>query len=145
MLLFWLSRHNSAAVSTVAASFDAVADALGSSLVLGVAGAAATMALAIPLGLLTARYQGRLITLLERTAWLAQGVPGIVVALALVTLTIDYAEPLYQTEALLVGAYAILFLPLALVSIRSALLQAQVGLEEAGRTLGLGLSPPPGG
>ena len=138
MLLFWLSRHDSAAISTVTASFDGVADALGSSLLLAAAGAVATMGLAIPLGILTARYQGRLITLLERSAWLAQGVPGIVVALALVTLTLDYAEPFYQTAALLVGAYAILFLPLALVSVRSALLQAQAGLEEAGRTLGLG-------
>ena len=138
MVLFWLSRHNSAAVSTVVASFDGVTDALGSSLWLAASGAAVTMVLAIPLGILTARYQGPLITLLERTAWLAQGVPGIVVALALVTLTLDHAEPLYQTPGLLVLAYAILFLPLALVSVRAALLQAQAGLEEAGRTLGLG-------
>ncbi len=138
MLLFWLSRHNSAAISTVGASFGGVMGALGWSLLLGGAGAVATMVLAIPLGVLTARYHGRLITLLERAAWLAQGVPGIVVALALVTLTLGYAQPLYQTGALLVGAYAILFLPLALVSVRAALLQAQSGLEEAGRTLGLG-------
>ncbi len=76
--------------------------------------------------------------MLERTAWLAQGVPGIVVALALVSLTLDFAEPLYQTSLLLVLAYAILFLPLGLVSVRSALLQAQAGLEDAGRALGLG-------
>ena len=138
MVLFWLTRHNSAAVSTVVASFGGVADALGASLVLGGAGAAATMALAVPLGVLATRYDGWLITLLERCAWLAQGVPGIVVALALVTLTLGYAEPLYQTGSLLVVAYAILFLPLALVSVRAAMLQTQTGLEEAGRTLGLG-------
>ena len=71
-------------------------------------------------------------------AWLSQGVPGIVVALALVTLTLGFAEPLYQTSTLLVLAYAILFLPLALVSVRAALLQAQARHAEAGRTLGLG-------
>ncbi len=138
MVLFWLSRHNSAAVSTVVATFDGVAGALGASLLLGVAGAVVTIVLAVPLGVLTTRYKGGLITALERTAWLAQGVPGIVVALALVTLTLGYAQPLYQTGALLVIAYAILFLPLALVSVRAALLQSQAGLEEAGRTLGLG-------
>jgi iron(III) transport system permease protein len=138
MVVFWLSRHNSAAVSTVAATFQGVTEALGSSLLLGVSGAAVTMMFAVPLGVLAARYDGGLVTLLERTAWLAQGVPGIVVALALVTLTLGYAEPLYQTGTLLVLAYAILFLPLALVSVRAALLQAQVRLEESGRTLGLG-------
>jgi iron(III) transport system permease protein len=38
---------------------------------------------------------------------------------------------------LLVIAYAILFLPLALVSVRSAFLQAQKRLEDIGRSLGL--------
>jgi iron(III) transport system permease protein len=137
-ILFWLTRHNSAAVSTVAASGPLLLDATLSSVCLGLAGAALTMALAVPLGVLTVRYDGRLIALLERAAWLAQGVPGIVVALALVSLTLQAAPPLYQTPALLVAAYAILFLPLALVSVRAALAQAQRGLEEAGRSLGLG-------
>ncbi len=137
-VLFWLTRHNSAAVSTVAASGPLLFDAALSSISLGLAGAALTMVLAVPLGVLTVRYDGPLIALLERSAWLAQGVPGIVVALALVSLTIQAAQPLYQTSALLVVSYAILFLPLALVSVRAALAQAQRGLEEAGRSLGLG-------
>ncbi len=137
-ILFWLTRHNSAAFSTVAASGPLLLDAALSSVSLGLAGAVLTMALAVPLGVLTVRYDGPLIALLERAAWLAQGVPGIVVALALVSLTLQAAPPLYQTQALLVAAYAILFLPLALVSVRAALAQAQAGLEEAGRSLGLG-------
>jgi iron(III) transport system permease protein len=70
-------------------------------------------------------------------AYLAQGVPGIVVALALVALTVRALHPLYQSAALLVVAYAILFLPLALVSVRAALMQAQRRLEDTGRSLGL--------
>jgi iron(III) transport system permease protein len=35
-------------------------------------------------------------------------------------------------------AYAVLFLPLALVSMRAALMQAQPRIEDVGRTLGLG-------
>ncbi len=138
MVVFWLTQHNSAAVTTVAATLPALLDATLASVGLGLAGAAATLVLATPLAVLAARYDGPVVTLLERAAWLAQGVPGIVVALALVTLTLGLFAPLYQTTALLVIAYAILFLPLALVSVRAALLQAQSGLDEAGRALGLG-------
>jgi iron(III) transport system permease protein len=102
------------------------------------AGAAATVVLALPLGFLATRYEGRLVTLLERTAYLAQGVPGIVVALALISLTIRTLHPLYQTATLLITAYVIVFLPLALVSVRAALVQVQPALEAAGRSLGLG-------
>ena len=97
-----------------------------------------TLALALPLGFLAARYQGWQITLLERAAYLAQGTPAIVVALALVSLTVHALRPLYQSATALIIAYAILFLPLALVSVRAVLMQTQPVLEEAGRSLGLG-------
>lgn len=106
MIVFWLGPHNSTAVTTVAATIDSVSDALVSSLLLGLGGAATTMVLALPLGMLAARHDGWLVTILERLASLSQGVPAIVVALALVTLTLGYAEPLYQTSSLLVIAYA---------------------------------------
>jgi iron(III) transport system permease protein len=138
MIAFWLTRHNSAAISAAAASGPLLLQATLASVSLGLAGAALTVLLALPLGVLAARHAGRWITLLERAAYLAQGVPGIVVALALVSLTVQAIRPLYQSAALLVVAYAILFLPLALVSVRAALVQAPRGLEEAGRSLGLG-------
>jgi iron(III) transport system permease protein len=137
MILYWLAQPGSAATAPVTASAAAVAGAAWCSVYLGGAGAALTMALALPLGVLAARYDGWLVTLLERAAYLAQSVPGIVVALALVSLTVHGLRALYQSTALLVVAYAILFLPLALVSVRAALMQAQPGLEEAGRSLGL--------
>ena len=87
---------------------------------------------------LATRYPSRLSIILERIAYLAQGVPAIVVALAFISLTVQTIRPLYQSAALLVIAYAILFLPFALVGVRSALAQVQLGLEEAGRSLGLG-------
>jgi iron(III) transport system permease protein len=61
------------------------------------------------------------------------------VALALVTVSIRYAQPLYQTYALLIAAYAIMFLPRALVSVRSAMAQAPPVFEDVAH--GLGLSP----
>ena len=137
-ILYWLTQHGSAAISPVAVTAAQLFNSTLSSLLLGLAGAAVTLALALPLGFLATRYEGRLITVLERTAYLAQGMPGIVVALALVSLTVQALRPLYQSAALLVIAYAILFLPLALVSVRAALVQAQRGLEESARALGLG-------
>jgi iron(III) transport system permease protein len=138
MILYWLAQPGNAATAPVAASFAAVAVAAWASVYLGGAAAALTMALALPLAVMAARYDGWLVTALERLAYLAQSLPGIVVALALVSLTVHSLRPLYQSTMLLVVAYAILFLPLALVSVRAALAQAQPALEEAGRSLGLG-------
>jgi iron(III) transport system permease protein len=138
MILYWLTRHGSAAISPAAVSATRLLAATFSSLWLGLAGAALSIVLALPLSFLASRYRGRLITVLERTVYVAQGVPGIVVALALIALTIHALQPLYQSALLLLIAYAILFLPLALVSVRAAFVQAQPVLEESARSLGLG-------
>ena len=58
------------------------------------------------------------------------------VALALVFFGARYAPWLYQTEALLVFAYTLLFLPQALGNIRTSLLKVNPHLEEAARGLG---------
>jgi len=137
MIFYWLTQTGNAATSVTAPGWVAVVQASWSSVQLGAGGAALTMALALPLGLLATRYDGWLVTVLERAAYLAQGVPGIAVALALISLTVHHLKPLYQSHLLLLFAYAVLFLPLALVSVRSALLQAQLRLEEAGHSLGL--------
>ena len=137
MIAYWLAQPSNAATAVAASSLAALAQAAWTSVRLGAGGAALTMLLALPLGLLATRYDGRLITLLERCAYLAQGVPGIVVALALISLTVHSIRPLYQSTFLLLLAYAIVFLPLALVSVRSALIQAQKRLEEIGFSLGL--------
>ena len=138
MIVYWTLQHSSAAMAVVQSSPLVLAEATLSSVWLGLLGAAVTLCLALPLGALATRYHGRLITVLERAAYLAQGVPGIVVALALVGLTVQALQPLYQSVALLVMAYAVMFLPLALVSVRAALMQSQRQHEEAGRSLGLG-------
>ncbi|WP_211251818.1 ABC transporter permease [Andreprevotia chitinilytica] len=137
MIVYWLLQHGDAAITPVEVSLPLVLDATLSSVGLGLAGAALTTVLALPLGLLLARHPGRIATLLERIVYLAQGLPGIVIALAIVSLAIQALRPLYQSAALLVVAYAILFLPLALVSVRAALLQVEPRLEDAARSLGL--------
>jgi iron(III) transport system permease protein len=138
MIGYWLMQHSQAATSPVAPSLPLLFDATFASVAYGFAGAAAALVLAAPLGYLATRYPSSASVILERIAYLAQGMPGIVVALAFISLTVQLIRPLYQSAALLVVAYAILFLPFALVGVRSALAQVQLGLEEAGRSLGLG-------
>ncbi len=137
MIVYWLTQHAAAAVSPAEVSLDLLFSATASSIGLGLAGAIFTTVLALPLGFLLARYPGRLPNFLERTVFIAQGIPGIVIALAIVSLAIRAVQPLYQTSSLLVIAYSIMFLPLAMVSVRAALLQAQPRLEDTARALGL--------
>ncbi|MDE8345541.1 MAG: iron ABC transporter permease [Acidocella sp.] len=138
MIIYWLTQPSAAAITASAYSFSDLISCAWTSIYLGLGGAALTMALALPLGIMAARYDGWLVTLLERAAYLAQSVPGIVVALALVSLTVHGLRPLYQSNLLLLIAYAVVFLPLALVSVRAAFMQAQRALEDAGTSLGLG-------
>ena len=138
MIGFWLTQPGAAAVTPADVSPELLFNATISSLGFGLAAAVLTTVLVIPLAFLLVRFPGRLATLFERTVFIAQGVPGLVIALAIVSLAVHALQPLYQSAALLVIAYAILFLPLALVSVRAALMQAQPRLEETARALGLG-------
>jgi iron(III) transport system permease protein len=99
-------------------------------------GAVVTVVAALPLAVLVVRRPGRLTALLERMAYSAFALPGIAVALALVFFGISYARGLYQTFAMLLFAYAILFLPQAFGALRTSLLQIHPGLEESARSLG---------
>lgn len=99
-------------------------------------GAVASVLAALPIAIWAARYPGRRGRLVERAAFTGYALPGIVVALSLVFFGARYAGPLYQTQALLVFAYVVLFLPQAVGAIRTSLLQIPPSMEEAARTLG---------
>ena len=114
----------------------AITEALLSSLALSLGGAALCLLLAVPVGLLVVRYKGRLAIWAERLPYLLHALPGLVIALTLVYFALHYVPALYQTSALLLIAYALLFLPLAQAPIRTALNKAAPQLEEAARTLG---------
>ncbi|WP_397455041.1 ABC transporter permease [Pseudomonas versuta] len=131
MLVYWLVKGSSAAFPMAA-----IGEALLSSLSLALGGAALCLVLAVPVGLLVVRYKGRLAIWAERLPYLLHALPGLVIALALVYFSLHYVPALYQTSALLLIAYALLFLPLAQAPIRTALNKAAPQLEEAARTLG---------
>jgi iron(III) transport system permease protein len=138
-VLFWLTQHGSAAITPEEASPIARLNASLSTVGLGLGAALLTLGLALPLAVLSTRWRGFGLTApLERGAWLAQGVPGIVIALALITATVQTVPVLYQSTLLLLFAYAILFMPFALVGMRTALLQSDRRVEEAARSLGAG-------
>lgn len=138
-ILFWLTRHGAQAVTPAEASPRALLDAAASTIGLGLGGAVLTTVLALPIALLAVRWPRFPLTApIERSAWLAQGVPGIVIALALITATARILPLVYQSTALLLIAYAVLFLPFPLVTLRASLLQIAPRLEEVARTLGTG-------
>ncbi len=104
----------------------------------GVGGAVLTTLLALPVAWLAVRYRSRVSTLVERSTYVANALPGIVVALALVTVTIRAVPWLYQTTGVLLVGYAIMFLPRAVVSVRAALEQAPPVLDDVAHSLGVG-------
>ena len=101
-------------------------------------GLAATVSLiaAVLVAVMSVRRPSRASNFLERLTYSAFSLPGIVVALALVSFGANFARPFYQTLTFLVIAYLILFLPTAVGPIRSSLLQLEPSMEEAASTLG---------
>lgn len=130
-LAYWLAVGNSATWD-----LGRLGSTAWATLMVAAAGAAVTTALALPVGVIAARYRGRTAHLLEQAAYAGHALPGITVALALVFFAVRYARPVYQELPLLVCAYAVLFLPIAVATTRAAVLQAPPVLEDVARSLG---------
>ncbi|MGO4665629.1 ABC transporter permease [Bosea sp. 2RAB26] len=113
-----------------------LAGAFGTTVFYAVAGAALTSAAAIPIAWLCVRRPGLWQRRLEACHVYVGSLPGIVVALALVTITVRVALPLYQSWFMLLVAYALIFLPRALIGLRGSLAQVPVELEWAASALG---------
>lgn len=131
-VLRWLVAGGSAVWKT-----DTIIDAVLQTVAFGVTGAVVACVLAFPIAWISIRHRGRFARFLEGATYISSSLPGIVVALALVTVTIRYVHPLYQTVTVVIAAYCLLFLPRALVNLRAGLAQAPVGLDEASQSLGV--------
>ncbi|WP_310296410.1 iron ABC transporter permease [Rhizobium sp. BE258] len=118
---------------------DTVGNAFLQTIVLAVAGGILTTIAAVPMAWLSVRAPGRFQRFLEACHYYVGSLPGVVVALALVTITVRLVLPLYQTFATLTVAYVLLFLPRAMVGLRASIAQAPVELERA--AMGLGRTP----
>ncbi len=130
-LVYWLVQGTSSTLPSTSIFHAALSTATYSAS----AAALATVA-AVPVALLAERHRTRTSAVIERSTYLVQGLPGIVIALSLVYFSVRYAFSLYQSSIELILAYAIMFFPLALVVVRSGVAQAPPGLDEVARSLG---------
>lgn len=110
--------------------------ALGATMQLAGLAAGAVVLLAVPVGILAARFRRREVRLLEGATSVGHALPGIVVAISMVFVGVKLLRPVYQEIPLLVLAYAVLFLPLLVGTVRSTVEQIPLRLEEVARSLG---------
>lgn len=115
---------------------DEFTPALVQTLAYGLGAAVITTVVAFPMAYLAVRRPNWFSKSLELSNYITSSMPGIVVGLAFVTVSIRLVPAAYQTAGLLIAAYVLLFLPRALVNIRSGLSQAPKELDEAAQALG---------
>jgi len=113
-------------------------DSILNTLLAGAGACLVALALALPVALLSTRWPGRVVRSIEAASLTAYALPGIVVALSVVFLAIRLGPIVYQTLGLLLVAYAVRFLPLAIAPLRDGLGTISPHLEESARLLGRG-------
>lgn len=118
------------------ARWTEVLQATGATLGFAVWAGIIATALALPVSWWVSRRPSFWSNLTERSVWLAHAVPAAILALALVFLATRLVPGLYKTAALLVIAYVILYLPLAVANQRVGLQAAFVRYDEAAASLG---------
>ncbi|WP_334020917.1 ABC transporter permease [Alteromonas sp. S015] len=97
---------------------------------------AAIVAVLLAIPVAHAAIAGKAGRFMERITYFGFGVPGIVMGTALVYVGLKYLPALYQTLSLLVMAYVLRFIPLAVGSVRSTAENIDSGLVKAARVLG---------
>ena len=110
--------------------------------------AVASVLVALPIAIASARSDSRLSVLADRASYVGYATPGIVLAIALLSFSldllptladltgVDLVSLLYKTVPMLVFAYVVRFMPQAIGSIRTSTLQVDRELVEAAQTLG---------
>ncbi|WP_254864636.1 ABC transporter permease [Halovivax gelatinilyticus] len=130
----WLLIADAESVGVYAFEIEWALASLGYALLAALVGAA----LALPVGYLSATRGGLLSRLFERATYVGFAVPGVVIGLALVFLGTSYTPWLYRTVPLLVFAYVVRFLPQAVGTTRTTVLQVDERLLEAARVMNAG-------
>ena len=136
LLAHWFAQGNGTAGAP--AGVGTVWSATLTTLLLGAAAALVAVLLALPVAILAVRRSGRLVTAIERSVYLSFALPDLVAAIALAYGAAHVAHLVYGTVVLLVFAEATLFVPFAVVALRSTIGLIEPSLEESGRALGLG-------
>jgi iron(III) transport system permease protein len=131
-LVYWIAQSQHTTLPAVATLGQATA----TTLVYSAWGALIAVTAALPVALMSFRRRTRTRTVLERSTFVTQAVPGVVIALSLVFFATRYAFSIYHTSLLLVVAYAIIHFPLALVCVKTSAAQAPARLIDVGTSLG---------
>lgn len=116
--------------------WDEILPTFGETILLAVAGALVATLASFPTAYLAARSPGRTINVFESSHYFVGSLPGVIVALAIVTISAHALPSIYQTVFSLIAAYAIIFLPRAFVSVKASTAQVPAALEEAASSLG---------
>ncbi len=133
-IIYWMAQSQQATLP--AASTLSVAS--WNTFIYSALGAAAAVMLALPVAMMSFRRSSAVRVLLERTTFITLALPGVVVALSLVFLATRYAYGIYQSSLLLISAYAIMHFPLALVCVKTSVVQTSARLVDVGQSLGRG-------
>jgi iron(III) transport system permease protein len=146
VLGWWLLRGGEAV-------FEFDPTAAWNSLKVAVGAAVVATLLALPVAGYSARSTSRTATIVDRLTYVGYAVPGVVIGVALLHLTTStdlltwwlpvgqeavtgVVQTLYKSIPLLVFAYVVRFLPQAVGTVRSSVLQVDPKLTEAARSLG---------
>jgi iron(III) transport system permease protein len=92
----------------------------------------------LPLAYFSARSDSRLGSLPERASYIGYAMPGVVVGLSLIFFGLRYASFLYGTVFLLIFAYIVRFIPQAIGTMESSILQVDPKHVEAAQSMGDG-------
>ncbi|QED28960.1 iron ABC transporter permease [Microvenator marinus] len=107
-----------------------------STLWIGLVAAVITVLIALGPALLERHGNPHASRVVHLSSHVGYALPGIVVALSLVFFSIRFAGPFYQTAPMLIFAYVVLFLPLALGAVEDGLRGQNPRFYDAARSLG---------
>ncbi|MFT4947245.1 MAG: iron(III) transport system permease protein [Natronomonas sp.] len=133
ILVMWLRRPSPGFAE---GGFDFEFGYLLNSMSVSLAAAVIAVIVGLPLAYLSARSDSRLGSLPERASYIGYATPGVVVGLALLVFGIRYASVLYGTVAILVFAYVVRFVPQAVGTMKSSVLQVDPKYVEAAQSMG---------
>ena len=134
VLLYWMHRAQRTTLPAVVSLETATEVTFAYSAL----ASAAVLLLATPLAYLSVRYPSRLSAALHRWTFVTRAVPGVIVAVSLVYIAINYLFPVYGTSWLVIAAYTVLFFPLGLVCVYATLAALPREFGEIARSLGRG-------
>lgn len=137
VLAYWVVRGVTAQGSRP--DLGELAGLVANTALVSLAAAVAAVVVSVPLGFLVARFRGALAATINAAVVVAFAVPGLVLALALVTIALGGIGPLsllYQTLPLLIVAYVIHFGAQAFRSVTVGVATLPDNVSDAARLLG---------